>query len=72
MNKINGKLLLAAVAIGCLVPSAAAAVAPDHALRNFNWQVPEGGSALVYLVGAGLICFGAMFLRSKLAKPPQS
>jgi len=34
-------------------------------------QVPEGGSTAIYLLGAGLTCFGAMFLRSKQAKPTQ-
>jgi hypothetical protein len=35
-------------------------------------QVPEGGSAAVYLLGAGLTCIGAMFLRSRAAKPTQA
>jgi hypothetical protein len=35
-------------------------------------QVPEGGSAAIYLIGAGLTCFGAMFLRSRAANPAQS
>jgi hypothetical protein len=34
-------------------------------------QVPEGGTAAIYLLGAGLTCFGAMFLRSKALKPAQ-
>ncbi len=34
-------------------------------------QVPEGGSTAIYLLGAGLTCFGAMFLRSRMAKPAQ-
>ncbi len=38
---------------------------PKHKL------VPEGGSAAVYLLGVGLTCFGAMFLRSRIAKPTQ-
>ncbi len=33
--------------------------------------MPEGGSTAIYLFGAGLTCFGAMFLRSKLAKSTQ-
>jgi len=28
-----------------------------------SFNVPEGGSALLYLVLAGLVCFGAMFLK---------
>ncbi len=35
-------------------------------------QMPEGGSAAIYLAGAGLTCLGGMFFRSKLAKPVQS
>jgi len=31
-------------------------------------QVPEGGSTAAYLVGAGVICFGAMLVRSRLTK----
>ncbi len=31
----------------------------------------EGGSNAIYLLGAGLTCFEAMFLRSRLAKPTQ-
>ena len=34
-------------------------------------QVPESGSAAIYLLGAGLTCVGAMLVRSKLAKPAQ-
>ncbi|MGA7078643.1 MAG: hypothetical protein WBQ43_24760 [Terriglobales bacterium] len=33
--------------------------------------VPEGGSTAIYLLGAGLTCFGAMFLRSKQGRPTQ-
>jgi hypothetical protein len=31
-------------------------------------QVPEGGSNFVYLLGAGMTCLGAMFLKSRSAK----
>jgi hypothetical protein len=46
----------------------------DPHLRNGCHQaqvqaVPEGGSTAIYLLGAGLICFGAMFLRSRVAEP---
>jgi hypothetical protein len=34
--------------------------------------MPEGGSGAIYLLGAGLTCFGAMFLRSRIGKPAQS
>jgi hypothetical protein len=35
-------------------------------------HVPEGGSTTIYLIGAGLTCFGAMFFRSRLTNPAQS
>ena len=72
MKNQYGKWLLAVAALCCLAPSTFAST--GVARKNFNWQiqVPEGGSAAVYVLGAGLTCFGAMFLRSKLAKPPQS
>lgn len=31
--------------------------------------VPDGGSAATYLVGAGVVCLGAMFIRSRASKP---
>jgi len=34
-------------------------------------QVPEGGSTAIYLLGAGLTCFGAMFLGSRQSKPTE-
>ena len=66
MNNRNGKWWLAVVAICCLAPSAFANPAKKSV------RVPEGGSTAVYLLGAGLTCVGAMFLRSKLAKPTRS
>lgn len=68
MKNRHGKWLLTLVAIACLTP---AGVAATKAKPNCV-HVPEGGSAVIYLLGAGLACFGAMFLRSKLAKPSQS
>jgi hypothetical protein len=64
MNKRYTQWLLAAVAVWCLAP---AAVAAEKASPSCM-KVPEGGSTMIYLIGAGLACFGAMFLRSKLAK----
>ena len=31
-------------------------------------QAPEGGSAPMYLLGAGLTCLGGMFVRSRFSK----
>ena len=65
MSNRKANWWLAAVAICCLAPSAFA----DQ--PNKPKHLPEGGSTAIYLLGAGLTCFGAMFLRSKLAKPAQ-
>ena len=69
MNNGKAKWWLAAVVICCLAPAAFA----ERCDRKHDkpCRVPEGGSAAIYLFGAGLTCFGAMFLRSKLAKPAQ-
>ena len=74
MNNKYGKFLLAVVALCCLAPAAFAD--RDHGDRHSRREdcqpVPEGGSTAIYLLGAGLTCVGAMFLRSKVAKPAQS
>jgi hypothetical protein len=44
----------------------------DGRSRGDCRDVPEGGSTAIYLLGAGLTCFGAMFLRSKAARSTQS
>jgi hypothetical protein len=31
-------------------------------------QVPEGGSGATYLLGVGVACLGAMFIRSRASK----
>jgi hypothetical protein len=71
MSNKYGKWLLAVGALCCLAPAAFAnpqTVCPTARCT----QVPEGGSTAIYLLGAGLACFGAMFLRSRLTKPTQS
>ena len=80
MKNRNGKWWLAAVAMCCLAP-AALAHNRDRGGCDPRWRncgdppkptaVPEGGSTAIYLLGAGLTCFGAMFLRSRIAKPTQ-
>jgi hypothetical protein len=78
MSKRNGEWLLAVVVMCCLVPAASAGDRDQHRYCDLHprecakTSVPEGGSSSIYLLGAGLTCFGAMFLRSKLAKPMQS
>ena len=66
---------LALVALLCMVPGAYA-TKPDgthgcgeHGNAKKCRQVPEGGSAAVYLLGAGITCLGAMFIRSRASKP---
>lgn len=76
MSNSKRKWLLAVVALCCLAPAAFAgreqagqvSGCAGASAQNCK-QVPEGGSTAIYLLGAGLTCFGAMFLRSKLAKP---
>jgi len=69
MSDSKGKWLLGVVALCCLAP---AAFAKPCATAVGCTQVPEGGSTAIYLLGAGLTCFGAMLLRSRLAKRTQS
>jgi hypothetical protein len=86
MNNRNGKWLLAVVALCCLAPAAFAdrwdsggGFKCDPHWQNCGKRsvgppkaVPEGGSTAIYLLGAGLTCVGAMFLRSRIAKSAQS
>jgi hypothetical protein len=83
MNNKNRKWLLAVVAVCCLAPAAFAHRNPPPPpprcepswapkCQHSRQSVPEGGSTAIYLLGAGLTCAGAMFLRSRLAKPTQS
>jgi hypothetical protein len=72
MSKSKGKWWLAIIVVCCLAPGAFAKPKPCDNDRDdpksCSQSVPEGGSAAVYLLGAGLTCFGAMFLRSRVAK----
>jgi len=71
---INRKWWLTSIALLLLLPAASATMSPlrYHHQRRQNWNVPEGGSALVYVVGAGITCLGAMVVRSRSARPKQS
>ena len=70
------KWWLAVVAMCCLAPAAFAGRGGDGGCDPRSGEkccrVPEGGPTAIYILGAGLTCFGAMFLRSRLAKPAQS
>lgn len=76
MNRRSAKWWLAMVAVLLLTPMMSAtrrsvkdkgcsALDRDRKCR----QVPEGGSMAAYLLGAGVTCFGAMVVRSRLVKP---
>jgi len=73
MSNSKRKWWLTAALVVCLATGAFA----DHDRHRCDphrrdcQQVPEGGSAVTYLLGAGLACFGAMFLRSRTFKPAQ-
>ena len=76
--KINRKFMLAALFLLCLAPTSFA-VRPnrdhDHGCdprRQRCQQVPEGGSAAIYLLGAGITCLGAMVIRSRSLASTQS
>jgi hypothetical protein len=63
MKNVHRKWWLAVVAVLCLAPVASA--------KHPKTSVPEGGSAAVYLLGAGITCLGAMVVRSRNAKPKE-
>ena len=64
MKNVHRKWWLAVVAVLCLAPVASAK-------HKHKTSVPEGGSAAVYLLGAGITCLGAMVVRSRSARPKQ-
>ncbi len=73
MKSLTGsKLWLIALVLLCLAPSTLAAKPKDRGCdprRDKRCQsVPEGGSALVYVLGAGIACVGAVISRSRMAK----
>jgi len=72
MMNVSRKWWLGAALLLCLVPSSFA-VEPDGCKKDGpNWKckkaVPEGGSAAIYVLGAGITCLGAMFIRSRASK----
>ena len=74
MRIIKRKWWLTSIALLLLLPAASATMLPlkSHPRHRHGWNVPEGGSALVYVVGAGITCLGAMVVRSRSARPKQS
>jgi hypothetical protein len=70
MSKVMLKWWLGAALLLCLVPSSFALERGHNNVRHTfgpppRQQVPEGGSAAIYLLGVGIICVGAMFIRSR-------
>jgi hypothetical protein len=67
---------LALVAVCCLIPASFAdrdhGGCGDRRSHQDCRGMPEGGSTAIYLLGAGLTCFGAMFLRSRARRSTQS
>jgi len=79
MKSLNRKLTLAALLLLCFVPASFARNPGrnrDHGCdprrdRHCE-QVPEGGSAAIYLLVAGITCLGAMAIRSRSLTATQS
>ena len=69
MKSVIRKCLLALGVLLCLASASLAKPRDkgcgDHGRREHCRQVPEGGSAAIYLLGAGLTCLGAMVVRSR-------
>ena len=72
MRKTNQKWWLTLIVLLFLLPAASATPFKPKPRHKPHWNVPEGGSALVYVVGAGMTCLGAMVVRSRSARPGQS
>ncbi|MGA3088116.1 MAG: hypothetical protein ABSD75_05850 [Terriglobales bacterium] len=70
MSVINLKWWLGAVLLLCLVPSSFAVEQDhyNHEKRRVSRQMPEGGSATLYLLEGGITCLVAMFVRSRAVK----
>jgi len=70
MIRARSKYWMAALFLLCLTPMSFANL--GHGQRRRKERVPDGGSSIVYLLGAGMTCMGAIFIRSRMAKPTQS
>jgi len=75
MSSLGKKCLLAGMLL-CLVPATFAAKPKERRCEPARARkcqaVPEGGSGLVYLLGAGVTCAGAMLIRSRSARAANS
>jgi len=68
MKNVHRKFWLMAGALLCLAPAAFAGPSPFTTRKS----VPEGGSVLVYVLGAGITCIGAMLVRFHAVKRQQT
>ena len=59
MTKVIRKWWLVA-ALLCLTPGA-----PAQQCAHGCVQAPEGGSAPIYVLGVGMVCLGAILIRSR-------
>jgi hypothetical protein len=72
MKSLMRKWFLAALILLCLAPFTFA-IKPNRdkgcgqGRERKCQQVPEGGSALVYVLGTGIACLGAVISRSRVA-----
>lgn len=73
MKNLTRHLILASLLLLCAAPSFAGVRDRrcDPRRDRRCQQVPEGGSAAVYLLGAGMTCLGAMVIRSRSLKVSQ-
>jgi len=77
MKSMNRKWWLA-LALLSLASTTACPVEDAEKPKNNHQQskkyrtVPEGGSSLVYVLGAGVTCLGAMLVRYRSVKPKES
>ena len=76
MKSLSRKCLLAVVVLLCMAPASFANKPykdKDKCRQGVNCrQVPEGGSAAIYLLGAGITCLGAMLIRYRETRSKQA
>lgn len=75
MSALNLKYWLAPALLLCLVPSSLAidqfhTRASKPISRVNTVPMPEGGSPIAYLLGAGILCLGAILIGSRATNVP--
>jgi hypothetical protein len=71
MKNVHRKWWLAGVMVLGLATAAFAGQPANPGQKHKHKKLPEGGSAVVYLLGTGITCLGAMLMRSRFATPKQ-